>query len=158
MELNGIFVFSVHDRTGPILAVGLGDLVTLIASRLQPLVWRVDCQEYLLRAGEGPALHRGLAGEYLAWHSTAELMKFADTVAQVIDGAFIAFPSDNPSPSLSALDLQLARFPDSKALVVIRAVDSSFYEVYCKDAAILDVVRGRYTAVQVHNPADFFAE
>lgn len=80
--------------------------------------------------------------------SYAELLRHARQFGQTIEGTFIATPHGEP------LD-DLRDFPDSPAEIVIVAVDGGCFDIYAKDAAMLDGLRP-LGSIQDGDPARFF--
>jgi len=107
------------------LAVDLRHILDLLGERAIQSRWRAsevwatgDASSKLEAAADGQAF---ITGEHLS--------RMAHNLAQVIDGEFLAFEnSDSP-------------------WIIIRAVDSSFYEVFSDEPAVLDRVRKSFQRV-----------
>jgi hypothetical protein len=113
-----------------VLAVDLQHILDLLGERAIQSRWRAsevwatgkergEAAQELEKLADGQTF---IAGE--------QLSRIAHNLVQVIDGEFSAFKSNSSSPWL-----------------IIRAVDSSFYEVFSTEAAVLDGVRASFQKV-----------
>jgi hypothetical protein len=125
--MRGVQVRDMHERG--FLAVDLQHILDLFGGRTIQSRWRAsdvwatgretgEAAKELERLADGQTL---IAGEHLS--------RIAHDLVQVIDGEFSAYESSD-SP-----------------WVVIRAVDSSFYEVFSTESAVLDRVRASFQKV-----------
>jgi hypothetical protein len=95
----------------------LGDTADSSQWRVTGDVWAIGTQaEELEACGDAPTPIPGF-----------RLRQLASAVSQVIDGEFTGFRADDHHP-----------------WVVIRAVDSSYYEFFCQEPAILKRARERF--------------
>ena len=72
----------------------------------------------------------------------------------MIDGVFIAYEKDCPDATSARPDY--TAFPHSKARAAIAAVDSSWFEVYTKEAAIIAQLKASFVEVREEDPQLFF--
>lgn len=75
-----------------------------------------------------------------------ELRAIAEKSLQTIDGQFVGVPSDTTTPTHDLVDLR--RYPDSDASLVIKAVDSSFWVVITKSQSDVQLIRERFRDVR----------
>ena len=126
--MRGVQIRDMHERG--FLAVDLQHILDLFGARTIQSLWRASevwatGQETGEAAQELEALADGqpfIAGEHLS--------RLAHRIVQVIDGEFSAFERSSDSP-----------------WIIIRAVDSSFYEVFSTEPAVLDRVRASFRKV-----------
>jgi len=123
--------FRIHDmQERGFLAVDLKHVLDLFGERTIQSRWRASevwatGQETAEAARELEALADGqtfITGEHLS--------RLAHRLIQVIDGEFSAFERSSDSP-----------------WIIIRAVDSSFYEVFSTEPAVLDTIRSSFQKV-----------
>ena len=123
---------QIHDmnESGHVLAVDLQHMLDLFGERAIQSRWRAsevwatgremgEAAVELERLADGQTF---IAGEHLS--------RIAHDLVQVIDGEFSAFESGSDLPWL-----------------IIRAVDSSLYEVFSTEPAVLDRVRASFQKV-----------
>lgn len=119
--------------TGPsrnLLAFDLKDILRAIGPVVESLEWRledIDC------TGEGSDEIHDLCdrGEQV---TGARLVALAERILQTIDGEFRGYRSDAPDRDMPWL--------------IIRAVDSTVFDVECDDPDVLAAVRRRFTDVR----------
>lgn len=148
---------SMDGQAHQVLAFDLRDVLEALGAEVDALNWRItnlDChggesESFCRRLDEAPV--PGL------WLSGAELRAFAENVDQVVDGTFVGFCKETDTQSLDPEDLEATAFPQSPSRLVIRAVDSSWFEIYTKDFQTVQLIRNRFRDVSVENPTDFFA-
>jgi hypothetical protein len=136
-------VYDYRDSGG--LALDLRDLINLLVPRSLEANWTVSrvrmnqpdlgisFDEFMMT---GPGLHGPDQLEQLAASgssvSGATLLKAANEAWQVIWGQFTG------------------TFPEqSDPWVIVRAIDSTFYEVTSSDEAVLDAIRSTYKDVRI---------
>jgi hypothetical protein len=88
----------------------------------------------------------------------SELRRIAQGLDQTIDGEIVAYPPGTSSELLAEEDLELVAFPRNRMTLAIRAVDSSFFEVYVKDARLVDQLKARFKSVDDRDSASYFRE
>lgn len=118
----------VYDLKDQVLALDLGDLLQLLAPRSLESRWVVSTvksskpgHEWFEATGEeGERLERLAQGD--GQISGSDLAALAENIRQVIWGEFVGLAPTQPD----------------KPWVIIRAVDSTFYEIVSEDKAVLD--------------------
>lgn len=128
----------VYDLRDHVLALDLRDLLRLLAPRSLEARWVVSTvkspkpgHEWFEATGEGGERLEGLAqgdGQL----SGSELAALAENTRQVIWGEFVG-----SAPTQS-----------DKPWVIIRAVNSTFYEIDSEDEAVLDKISSTYKDVR----------
>lgn len=128
----------VYDLKGHVLALDLRDLLRLLAPRSLEARWVVSTvksskpgHEWFEATGEGGERLEGLAQDD-GQLSGSELAALAEDTRQVIWGEFVGSVPTQPD----------------KPWVIIRAVDSTFYEIVSEDEAVLDKVSSTYKDVR----------
>ena len=124
---------GIHDLTGSGLAFDLRELLGARGPRGRAAWWRACTPVWYIGEGAIPALDVGEPPG--PWIRGSDLMD-VDGLTQVVDGVLESVeepvpPTGNISP-----------------WVVLRAVDSSWWEVYSDDSATLAAVRSRFTDVR----------
>jgi hypothetical protein len=109
------------------LACDLRDFLALLGDAALPLQWRVSRDVWA--TGKRSDELESLADEDVRI-STEKLSELARAVTQVIDGDFAGYEPNVDEP-----------------WVLIRAVDSSYYEFFCDEPAVLQKVRKRFVEV-----------
>lgn len=128
----------IYDIKGHVLALDLSDLLRLLAPRSLKAIWTVlpvksssPGHEWFEATGEG-----GEKLELLSRKATrlsgSDLAALAENTLQVIWGEFVGSPPSNPD----------------KTWVVIRAADSTFFEIETEDDAILNKIRSAYQDIR----------
>lgn len=128
----------VYDLNDHVLALDLRDLLRLLAPRSFEARWVVTTvksskprHEWFEATGQG-----GERLEELAQHngqlSGSDLASLAENTRQVIWGEFVGW---GPTQS-------------EKPWVIIRAVDSTFYEIESDDEAVLNKIRSTYKDIR----------
>ena len=79
--------------------------------------------------------------------SGPEMETLARVTTQTIDGEFIAIPADSGRGDEAAMS-DLSSFATSRAIAVIKAIDSSFFVVATKLVDDVDAVRRRFADVR----------
>ena len=109
------------------LACDLRDFLALLGDAARPLQWRVSGDVWA--TGERSEELESLAdsGECV---SNDVLTELARAVSQVVDGEFVGYQPGDDAP-----------------WVIIRAIDSSFYEFFCREPSVLQRTRDRFVEV-----------
>ncbi len=124
--MQGITINDRNATTGA-LAFDLRDLVRVMGERAQAARWRVTDLE-CIGGTSAEAFHR--ACDEARELGGVELAELANSVGQVIDGEFAAFLPGSTEP-----------------WVVIRAVDSSAFDVVTNDVEVLTAMRREFSSV-----------
>ncbi|WP_133636838.1 hypothetical protein [Zavarzinia compransoris] len=128
----------IYDLRERVLALDLRDLLHLFAPRSLDATWTVTTvkssepgREWFEATGEGGEQLEILAQRNAAI-SGADLTALAENTRQVIWGEFVG-----SAPTQS-----------NKAWVIIRAIDSTFYEIDTDDETVLSKIRWTYKDVR----------
>jgi hypothetical protein len=129
---------TIHDLKEHALAFDLRDLLRLLAPRSLQATWVITTVKSLDRkhewfdaTGDGGEQLERLARENTRL-SGSELLTIADRTRQVIWGEFIASFPVNPEENW----------------VIVRALDSSFYEITTRDEAVLETISSTFEDVR----------
>lgn len=125
---------TIHDLDGAVLAFDLRDLLRVLAPRSLAATWKITSSSASAFDATGSG---GLRLEALADTPAQiigeELLTIADDTVQVIWGDFVgALPAD----------------PDQEWLIV-RAVDSSFFEIETSDQSSIAAIKSRFHDVRI---------
>lgn len=120
---------TILDRTesGDRLAFDLLDVLQEISSELGKTMWRMEQVECFGEAS-GELHSLSIAREYVPG---TVLLELASKIYQVIDGEFYGYKKES----------------NNKAWIIIRAVDSSAFDVECEDREVLERYRTRFRHV-----------
>lgn len=128
----------VYDLKDHVLALDLRDLLRLLAPRSLEARWVVSTvksskpgHEWFEATGEGGERLEGLAQDD-GQLSGSDLAALAGNTRQVIWGEFVGSAPTQPD----------------KPWVIIRAVDSTFYEIESDDEAVLNKISSTYEDVR----------
>jgi hypothetical protein len=141
---EGAVVLSIHDHgPTPALSFDLRDILAALGERALGRQWCVlsDFEAY------GSGGHLAAMTEAI-WLSAPAFARLAHEIDQTIDGEFQAFPSDLAVGTIPVDELH-APFPQSRADLTIRAVDSTCFEVYAKRRDDVARLQAHFTDVQV---------
>jgi hypothetical protein len=149
---EGAVLLSLHDH-GPTLALSfdLRDILAALGERALRWQWCVLSDFEAYGSGEGlaattEAIWSARPGGI--WLSASAFARLAHDIEQTIDGEFQAFPSDLAASTIPRDELH-APFPQSRADLVIRAVDSTCFEVYAKQREDVECITAHFSEVQV---------
>jgi hypothetical protein len=120
-----------------VLAVDLRHILDLLDDRAIRSQWRVSGVWALSNAEGWAAEELEKLADGKTFITGEHLNRIAHCLSQVIDGEFSAFANSSESPWL-----------------IIRAIDSSFYEVFSTEPDVLDGVRASFQEV---SDCDFVA-
>lgn len=110
-----------------ILAVNLAEILELLGPQLDLTQWEISDVECL--GTDSDRLHQ--LADTQARVSGETLLQIATNIVQVIDGTFVGYLKDESEPS-----------------IIVRAVDSTAYDVESSDDAILSKLRQRFQNVE----------
>jgi hypothetical protein len=125
--VGGIAIYDLSPRQ--VLSFDVGDILAALAEDIVESRWQ--CRNVECIGGEALESASG-SGQELA---TPELLELAKGVEQTIWGDFIATQPPDPAPWL-----------------VIRAIDSTCFEVFSASVAVLDKLRARFRDVREADP------
>lgn len=160
-------VVSIHDHELPEKReFDLKDILSALGERAAGWQWwiRATLEAY----GTGEELDPQVEAIWVAvedanrqaqpggiWLSGREFASFARSIGQTIDGDFQAFPK-GLEPHRIALEELRARFPRSRAELVIRILDGCIFEVYTKHAEDIARLRTRFADVRLEDSTHYF--
>lgn len=123
-------VLEIRDSTNGILSFDLREILLVVGSVRTDLCWRLSGVDAY---GEG-GRRLSDASDKADVLSNAQLVDIAVRVDQVIDGVFCGYTDINETP-----------------WVVIRAIDSTSWEVECDDERLAQSLLRRFSAVTVRD-------
>jgi hypothetical protein len=123
--MRGVTI-SDRDASGNLLAFDLRDILDVVRGRQPDLVWSVSGVEAL--GATQPLDEAAAKGAPIG---TEELRRMAERITQTIEGRFVG----------------TRRAQTAAPVVVIRAVDSSCFDVETDDTAILNDLRSRFRRI-----------
>jgi hypothetical protein len=159
MAKQNVKIVSIHDEdpSSGVLSFDLKDVLKALQNHLGSWSFCViEIDAVGKRVDEFCDAVQSARGRGI-WASREELEDIAARAEQTISAEILGFPAELNRSSLSEQDLNLACFPVSKAEVAIVAVDSSYFEVYAKNSAVLDAIRGAFQDVREEDPAPYFS-
>ncbi len=154
----GVWILSIHDMAPQgFLAFDLKEVLVCLGSAVQDYVWLItelDCLgEGAQRLCEQVSRASGVG---VVW-TGLELLAASAMFSQTINATLIGVPKEtNASENLSDLG-HVELFPESRAEVIIRAVDSSFFEVMTKNPDHVQALQARFKDVRVEETEKYFA-
>jgi hypothetical protein len=158
MQKTAIQILSIHDRRDACLAFDLKDVLRALGRHLEQWIWCITELDCIGSRTEAVTQQVKAARGRGVWMHSAEMMKLAGDMDQTIDGEIIAFPKDIDRHSIEARELNVSAFPGSRAELAIRAVDSSFFEVYTKDPEIAHLLRRQFKDIHSEDPTRYFSD
>lgn len=123
------------------------DILICLERQIKGLVWFVKHLDY-----DGPDIPDGKLLTY------QELVGYFGLCQQTIDGSLYGFRIQDllMDSGRSVFDgLDLLSFPRSNCQIVIRAIDSSIFEVYSKHLVMLDLLDAEFV-IRKEDPALYF--
>ena len=125
---------TLHDLKGSVLAFDLRDLLRVLAPQSLAASWTINSPgEAAFDATGAGALRLQALADTQAQIIGEELLTIADNTVQVIWGDFVG---------------ALSTEPDQEWLIV-RAVDSSFFEIETSDATSVAAIRSHFSDVRM---------
>jgi hypothetical protein len=155
--MNRVYVVSIRDRSldEGYLTFDLKDVLAALGDRVWQWTWCVLELDAIGHEIE-PFCQSVDSQPNGFWVDTAEFLMLADRIVQTISAQFLAFRRDVDRTELQSEDLNSARFPQNEIQLVIRAVDSSYFEVYAKEESIVRAINSRFSSVFTEDEADYF--
>lgn len=147
IQFTTIYAKKSKEKKPNILNFDVLDLLICLKEQIKEIVWFVKYLDY-----DGPDIPDGKLLTY------QELVDCFGLCSQTIDGSLLGFRSQDISRenARSVFDrFDFLKFSRSDCQVVIRAVDSSFFEVYSKQVGIPDLLEA-FFQVQKEGPESFF--
>lgn len=152
MQDEQVRIVSIHDRVGLALAFDLKDILHPLSPKIDKFRWWVNIVDCV------PAEScQKVAHEQGTWLSSKELTSCVSAIDQTIDAVLLGFPADVDPREVSCEELELGSFPHSRAELAIVAVDSSFFEVYCKRSDIIGLLKKRFKDVREERAESHFS-
>jgi hypothetical protein len=153
-----VWVVAIHDRTPQgFLAFDVKDVLECLGSRIHGYSWLItelDCTgEQAERLCEAVARSGG-AGVVM---SAEELLAASQGFVQTIDATLIGVPGGRHGPAELDGLRRVELFPETRAAIVIRVVDSSFVEVMTKDLDDVRSLKACFQDVREEDTQKYFA-
>jgi hypothetical protein len=149
MAKRNVYVLTIHDSAEGVLRVDLKDVLHALRSHVPQWTW---CVRGLDAVGEDLGEFCDLTEKAPVWLSAEELLALAQRIEQTIEGEFLAFPRELSEIDLDESELELGRFPESRAELAITAVDSSCFDVYAKDLDCVNAIRQSFKDIRTQDP------
>jgi hypothetical protein len=164
-QLPAVWIVSIHDRDPQgRLAFDLREVLAALGPSVEHLMWAVTAWDAI---GEGDqsldtelqeARERDLKA---IWLSGKVLLSVAERITQTIDATLIAAPMDvlgaSSTEELNAV-LDVAHLPETRAQLVIEAVDSAFFEVMTKHRKQVRALKSRFKDVRDGDPERYLLD
>src|SRR5262245_60825925 len=123
MQGTGVQILSLHDKKNGVLTFDLKDVLRVLGDHLSQWTWCITHLECVSGASDALCRQVEAAQGSALWQTSEDLLRQAEDISQTIEGKFIAFPRGVDRQTLTAGDLDLWSFQDSKAVLAIVAVD-----------------------------------
>ncbi|MGE0399250.1 MAG: hypothetical protein AB7T06_21240 [Kofleriaceae bacterium] len=149
------YVLAIRDANDRVLTVDVAPILDAIGDLS---AWRFAILDFD-GTGEINEVYdelRAKASGGPVWVPGSELRELATKIQQTIDAQIAAYPADLDREALTPADLDVARFPANRMSFVIAAVDSTVFEVYAKDEALLDRIAARFRDTRREDPTNYF--
>jgi hypothetical protein len=156
MKTQEVNVVSLHPDPSNPLGLDLKHILSSLDRKLVDWVWCVKNLDWLGENGESLCEAVEAAGSEGFWIDSQDLVKEVRGIYQTIEGEFVAFPRSIDRRDLEAIDLDLASFPASRAVVAVVAVDGCCFDVYSKDSETLKMLQDRFPDAKHENPDLYF--
>ena len=158
---RGIWVVSVHDMRpgGDGLSFDTRDVLLCLGSEIHNYVWALmdlDCTGEEAQAF-CDAVQASRRSKHALVVSRDELIAAFNKIEQTIDATIIGIPQRVYTPKVLEAISDLSLFPQSPAELIIRAVDSSFFEVITKNHDHVDALKKCFKDVRDEDPSNYFA-
>jgi hypothetical protein len=141
---SGVWVVAIKDRTPEgLLAFDLSDILECLAPRIESCEWIAFDVDFV---GESFVAE----GELL---TTRTLLDRSRSIEQTIDGKFLAY---HERPVVAKARQDYSHFPESKAVLAVVALDSSYFEVCTKDSENIRLLKSRFSEVADEDPNRYF--
>lgn len=152
-----VYIVSIHDEEPDrrVLAVDLRHILAALESFARHWIFCVTKLD-AIGSGVEPLMQQVESSPRGVWLSYAEMVSWAGRIEQTLDGTVVAFPGGTSVEGVEQSELIPGSFPASRALCVIEAVDSSYFEVYAKDRAVKETLHHLFSHVIERDPAEYF--
>jgi hypothetical protein len=156
-----IWVVTIHDRDSQRhqLSFDLQEILRCLGPGIHSYVWAItdlDCtgveaQSFCDAVEESRRRGNALV---ISWD---ELIAACRKFDQTLDATIIGIPQKAYAPEALAAISELALFPKSPAVLIIRAIDSSIFEVITKNHDQVESLKSCFRDVREEDPANYFA-
>jgi len=156
-----IWVVSIHDRDpqGYRLSFDMKEVLGCLAASIRDYTWvmtDLDCTgenaQSLCEAVEKSRKRNEAL--LLSWN---EFLSACQNFGQTLDATVIGIPQEKVTAKGLEDIKDLSRFPRDSAELVIRVIDSSFFEVITKNYDHVEALKDCFKDVRAEEPANFFA-
>jgi hypothetical protein len=155
MRTQDIAIVSIHPDPAQPLALDLKEVLGALKPYCERWIWCVRNLDWLGENSEAVCQRVEAAGLGGLWMSSQDLLGHARGIYQTIEGEFLAFPREIDLGTVSADEVNLGAFPESRAELAIVAVDGGYFEVYAKDPKLLTALK-QFKDVRDENPGAYF--
>jgi hypothetical protein len=157
---QGIWVVTIHDKEPErqLLAFDTKEVLLCLGSSIHNFVWIIadlDCT-----GGEAQSLcdaveesRRSGTALVVSWN---ELIAASQKFDQTLDGTILGIPQNADIAKLSTVISDFSLFPRSPVALVIRAVDSSYFEVITKNYHHVELLKKCFRDVREEDSNSYF--
>ncbi len=151
-----LWILSIHDRSPDgFLSFDLKDILLCLGPSIRDYSWLItelDCiGEDAERIGE--SVEKNKKGLNI---SADDLVEVSQRIHQTIDATIIGTRRKEDLDSLRNGFTGLEHFPQDKTEVIIRAIDSSFFEVITKNQEHVRRLEKCFKNIREENPKNYF--
>jgi hypothetical protein len=140
-----VHVATIHDKDP---CFDLKDVLTALKGFIAGYHWRIMGECEVLPESVDREIERLIDRAEL---TSEELEKLSERIAQSIELTAVGYAT-----SVAYSEADIVDFPHGPAQLVIRAVDSTFFDVYAKDRRIVEELQRHFKDVRIEDPAHFF--
>jgi hypothetical protein len=152
-----VWIVTIHDRTvRGFVALDIKDILSCLdvsALRYMWIVTQLECTGPEAQSLSDAVEKHGSSGVVL---SGDQLWAASQKLGQTIEATVVGTPLKDYSPEELIQIADWSRFPESHARLVIRAIDSSFFEVIAKDPHYIELLKRRFQDVQDEDVSQYF--
>jgi hypothetical protein len=159
--VSRIWVLTIHDKVPgkEYLSFDMEDVLRCLASSIQDYIWVItdlNCTgeeaQWLCDASERSRLDRKAV--VLSW---SELLESSQKWGQTLDATIIGTRQESLTPETLEAINDLVLFANSPAEVIIRAIDTSYFEVITKHYDQVESLKKCFRDVREEDPQHYFA-
>jgi len=148
-----VYVASIHDMGPGYLAFDLKEILAALKPFIAQYSWRITGDLDITSNGANREIESLVDRADL---SSDELERLSEKIIQTIDGTVVGYPRSASLPENRSSEHDVDNFPNSPAQLVIRAFDSSYFEVYAKDKRIVEELPRHFKDVRIENSELYF--
>jgi hypothetical protein len=156
LQQRPLWILSIHDRSPDgVLSFDLKDILRCLGPSIHNYSWLItelDCTgedtERICESVEKSS-NKGLA------ISADDLLQVSQRILQTIDATIIGMRKKEPN-SLNNGFTDLEHFPHDDTELIIRAIDSSFFEVITKDEEHVQRLEKCFKNTRKEDPQNYF--